>query len=293
MKLTFIRFLAIMLSLALLLSFVSCGNSEKNPNVPPTPDDDPEESINDTEIFDRRQSVFLIGQSNMAGRGDIESVVPINDDRIFMIRDGKFVKMQEPIHTDKPDIAGVGLGASFAKAFVDTFDCEVGLIPGAFGGTSLADWEPGGYYYNRALDMAKAAQQTSDICAILWHQGESDMDNPDYTPQLKNILDSFIKDLKLDEEKIVIVTGELADLYYADYTINKYLVDLGSFYENYGVASANDLSAWENFGHFDAPSLRVFGYRYFDIFYNKITGKNYTFNDAPAAYRIEAAVPIE
>jgi len=283
MKINFFRFLSIMLSVALMLSFVSCGNGENPSDNSQTPED----GIKDTEIFDKMQSVLLIGQSNMAGRGELKEVEAINDDRIFMMRDGKFVKMQEPIHDDKPDITGVGLGASFAKAFVETFDCELGLIPGAFGGTSLADWERGGYYYNRALEMAWAAQETSEICAILWHQGESDLGNPNYTAQLKKIFDSFIMDLQLDEEKIVIVTGELADLYYAEDTINKYLVELGSFYTNYGVASAKDLSAWENYGHFDAQSLRVFGYRYFDIFYNNITGKNYTFNNDPNAYYID------
>ena len=128
---------------------------------------------------------------------------------------------------------------------------------------------------------------TSEICAILWHQGESDLNNPNYTAQLKRLFDSFIMDLNLDEDKIVIVTGELADLYYAEDTINKYLAELDSFYLNYGVDSAENFSAWENYGHFDAASLRVFGYRYFDIFYNCITGKNYTFNDDPNAYYID------
>ena len=114
MKINFIRFLAIILSVAMMISFVSCGNVENPSDKSPNEDDD----IKDTEIFDKMQSVFLIGQSNMAGRGELKEVEAINDDRIFMIRDGKFVKMQEPIHDDKPDIAGVGLGASFAKAFV-------------------------------------------------------------------------------------------------------------------------------------------------------------------------------
>ena len=290
MKKIKLKYLLLILTLLLSLFTTSCGKTEPPPDHDGADEVDTEETVNDKEIYDKMQSVLLLGQSNMAGRGELKEVEAINDDRIFMIRGENFVKMQEPIHDDKPDIAGVGLGASFAKAFVETFDCEVGLIPGAFGGTSLADWKPGGYYYNRALEMAKAAQDTSDICAILWHQGESDLDNPDYTQELKKILDTFIKDLHLDEEKIVIVTGELADLYYADYTVNKYLVDLGSFYENYGVASAKDLSAWdwENYGHFDAPSLRVFGYRYFDIFYNKVTGKNYTYNNDPESYRIAA-----
>ena len=217
-----------------------------------------------------------------------------------MMRNGRFIPMQEPIHDDKPTIAGASLGASFAKAFAETFDCEIGLIHGAFGEDTtnrdvadfefawafdLADWEVGGQYYTRALEMAKAAQKTSDICAILWHQGEGDGKTSDYTGKLKVILDAFIKDLGLDPDKIVIITGELGRFRSHTY-VNSSLAALGSYYKNYGVASSIGLTAQDVNVHFDAPSLRVFGYRYFDIFYNRITGKNYSFNDDPAAYKI-------
>ena len=234
------------------------------------------------------QSVLLLGQSNMAGRGDINTVDPIVDERIFMLRNNAWVTMSEPIHNDKLS-AGVGLAASFAKAFVETFDCDLGLIPSAFGGTSLEDWQVGGYYYNRALEMALAAKESSEICAILWHQGESDQSNTTYAEELKIILDSFIRDLGLDETKIVIVTGELGEFRKSSRdNVHNGLMELNNYYEKYGIASASGLTALDVTTHFDAPSLRVFGYRYFDIFYSRVTGKNYVFDDNPASYRIEA-----
>ena len=44
--------------------------------------------------FTGKQSVLLIGQSNMAGRGFAEDVEPISDDRITMLNDAnEWVKM--------------------------------------------------------------------------------------------------------------------------------------------------------------------------------------------------------
>ena len=246
------------------------------------------ESDPDKEVFEGMQSVFLIGQSNMAGRGDAAIVEPISDDRIYMLRSGAWVKMQEPIHDDK-SAAGIGLGASFAKAFVETFGNDVGLIPGAFGGSKISDWKRGGIYYERALAMAKAAQQTSDICAILWHQGESDMGNKNYEADLKEVLDAFIEDLGLDADKIVIITGELGEFKGTSRDNHTAQINaLADDYKNYAVASSTGLIAQDVTTHFDAPSLRVFGYRYFAHFYRMITGKTYSYIDDVEHYRKSA-----
>ena len=243
------------------------------------------ESDPDKEVFEGMQSVFLIGQSNMAGRGDAAIVEPISDDRIYMLRSGAWVKMQEPIHDDK-SAAGIGLGASFAKAFVETFGNDVGLIPGAFGGSKISDWKRGGIYYERALAMAKAAQQTSEICAILWHQGESDMGNKNYEADLKEVLDAFIEDLGLDADKIVIITGELGEFKGTSRDNHTAQINaLADDYKNYAVASSTGLIAQDVTTHFDAPSLRVFGYRYFTHFYRLVTGKTYSYIDDVEHYR--------
>ncbi len=62
------------------------------------------------------KSFLLIGQSNMAGRGFKHEVPPIYNERIMMLRNGRWQMMTEPIHFDKP-VAGVGLAASFAESW--------------------------------------------------------------------------------------------------------------------------------------------------------------------------------
>ena len=234
----------------------------------------------------KMQSVLLIGQSNMSGRGDLDTVEKIYDPRIKMMRNYEFVPMVEPIHIASR--GGAGIGASFAKGFVESFDCEVGLIPCAEGGTSLADWAVGGELYNEAVKSAKAAMETTELCAILWHQGESDQNNENYAAQLEVIFDSMIAELGLDADKLVIVTGELFGTR-SDKVHRGQLELLGQQYKNYGIASSDGLKVFDVTTHFDAPSLRVFGYRYFDIFYNCITGGHYDYVDNVEYYRIATA----
>ena len=281
-----------LLSVVLCLTFAIITAANPFIGCMDTPDKNPdgneiEDTASDTEIFTKKQSVLLLGQSNMAGRGDVNDVEPITDPKITVMRNGQWVLMQEPIHDDKPDIAGVGLGASFAAAFVEMFDCEIGLIPGAFGGTSLEDWAVGGQYYNRALEMAQAAQKDSDICAILWHQGEGDMGNEQYAEQLKMILNCFMRDLGLNKADVVVITGELGEYLSGTETVNSALYELENDYPNYAVASSAGLTPKSDNLHFDAASLRVFGYRYFAHFYELVTGKTFDFDDDPSSYLID------
>lgn len=234
----------------------------------------------DTKVYNKMQSVLLLGQSNMVGGADLGSVDPITDDRLFMMRNGTWVPMQEPIHVN----GKIGLGASFGKAFVESFDVNLGLIPAAKSGTTLADWAVGGELYENAVSMARIALQSSDICAILWHQGEGNQSTPDYAAKLKVILDSMMKDLGLDPGKIVIITGELFGTR-SDLVHGPQLKLLEDYYENYGIAQSDGLTVYDVTTHFDGPSLRVFGYRYFAIFYNIITGKEYIYDDNPDNYR--------
>lgn len=236
----------------------------------------------------KMQSALLIGQSNMSGRGDLTTVEPISDDRIFMMRNNTWVKMEEPIHETAR--GGAGIGASFAKGFVESFDCQIGLIPCAEGGTSLADWAVGGELYNAAVTQAKIAQETSEICAILWHQGESNQKDVEYAAKFKVILDAMIAEFGLDADKIVIVTGELFGTR-SDAVHMAQLELLAKEYKNYGIALSDGLTVFDVTTHFNAPSLRVFGYRYFDIFYNCITGGHYEFDQNPENYRIEPPAP--
>ena len=253
----------------------------------------------DAGTFTKMQSVLLMGQSNMSGRGKAEYVEPISDDRIFMMRDGEWVKMKEPIHNESAS-AGIGLAASFAKAFVETFDCELGLIPVAVGGSSVLQWKEGytgekQHLYAEAIKMAKEAQKSSEICAILWHQGETNRTSTTYAGHFKEVIDPLIEELGLDKDKLVIITGELGAWEGKDVElVNSALasIEAEGYYPKYGVASQEGLTNIERIGsdsHFDSPSLRVFGYRYFELFYEELMGKEctYEYSQDPDTYRID------
>ena len=134
--------------------------------------------------------------------------------------------------------------------------------------------------------MAKAAQEDSEICAILWHHGGSG--DTAYGEKLNATIDGFISDLGLDRSKVVIITGETC------YSVeeeqrnmtHEQLESLVDIYPRYGVASAESLTMNSDNSHFDAASLRVFGYRYFDIFKTFVTGEHYEFDDNPENYFI-------
>ena len=93
------------------------------------------------------KSFILMGQSNMAGRGDFGEVPEIVNPNCFMMRNGRWVNMSEPINPDRAVFgvdfhSGVGLSASFADEYAKYFKEDIGLVPCADGGTSLSQWMP-------------------------------------------------------------------------------------------------------------------------------------------------------
>lgn len=265
-----------------------------------------DEITDDTEYFNKKQAVLLMGQSNMSGRGLSQYVEKISDERITTLySDLGWVTMAEPIHKDAAN-GGIGLAASFAKAFVETYDCELGLVPLAKGGSSLGQWKKGfsgtddtDLYENTVAMAKKAIEDGCEIRAILWHQGESNRSTSDYAEQFKEIMDGLIADIGLVEAEIVIVTGELCDrgdeVNWPIENVNAALNsdELKNYFTNYAVASSDGLTNDElEDSHFDAPSLRVLGYRYFEGFYEALMDKEctYEYSQDPLDYRIEPPV---
>lgn len=269
-------------------------------------------ALPDKEIFSGKQLVLLMGQSNMVGRGLKEYVEPVSDNRISVFKGNKWTELDEPIFRDvyNPETGkkvtafsgnnsnDTNLSTSFAKAFVETFDCELGLVPVARGGSSIQKWQKGFNgsgdedLYENAVAIAKEAQKSGEICAILWHQGCSNRSGDGYVDMFKSLMDNLIADLGLDRNQIVIITGEIGR--WGTNTVNQrfHEIDAENYYERYGVASSEGLTNVERNGsssHFDSPSLRVFGYRYFEQFYEELTDRDctYEYSQNPKDYRID------
>lgn len=244
--------------------------------------------------MEKIKAVLMLGQSNMAGRGELLYCTPVDSTDIFMFRNDNWQQMSEPIHDDKPTIAGACLGATFARGFADEFGCKVGLIPAAFGGTSLADWQIGGQYYMRALNMAKAAMADSDIACVLWHQGEADQGNENYCHQLREILDALFAELSIDKAQVPLIAGELG--YFRPSScelVHRGLRELAEYYPLYEVVSAEGLTAQDVTTHFDGASLRVFGYRYFDAYLRLVCGRSFCYNTDLDSYRATPDINTE
>lgn len=215
-------------------------------------------------------SFLLIGQSNMAGRGALHEVEPIAHPDILMFRSNSWRTAKEPLHTDRPDIAGVGLGMSFAESLHRRYYIPVGLIPCAYGGSALSEWRKGGALYANAVRSVAEARKSSRLKGVLWHQGESDADAPETAASYKENFMVFIQSLLTDlgDPVVPVVIGELGEFLprhhkcaYA-HIVNGQLAEIAGQGKPFTWASATGLTDKGDAMHFDARSLREFGKRY-------------------------------
>ena len=239
-------------------------------------------NIKDGEFIkgDDLHSFLMIGQSNMAGRGEFSDVSPIDNFRCYMLRNGRFLRMREPINPDRPIFegkfhSGISLAASFADEFAKSFKSRIGLIPCADGGTIINSWQPGEILYDHAVFMTRLAMRTSKLSGILWHQGESDCSSDEsveeYKPKFINLINSIRCDLGAEELPFII--GELSENISEEWNLGNRVKKMNSIFheiageiQKCGVVSAKGLELKPDGIHFNSVSLREFGKRYFDIY---------------------------
>ncbi len=238
-------------------------------------------------------SFLLIGQSNAAGRGFPSEVEPIVNDKIKVLRNGRWWKAYTPYNPDRVT-AGVNLMESFCDLYSKEHpDVEVGVIPCADGGTSLDQWREGGVLFDHACYMTRLAQRSSTVVGIIWHQGESDSYDetyPVYEEKLTKIMNALRTTLGLED--VPIIVGGLGDYlanYVCPYISKKYVFvneALKSFTKNVPLSafvSAEGLCANPDNLHFSAKSLREFGERYYAEFL-KIEKKDRVFENKPLPF---------
>lgn len=235
-------------------------------------------------------SILIIGQSNMAGRGIAAEVDPIQNKDILVLRNGRWRHMYVPVNPDR-SFSGVNLVESFADLYAKEKGVQVGIIPCADGGTCLDQWAVGSLLFDHACYMAKLAQRTSTIAAVLWHQGESDCTEeryPLYEEKLLKIIDAFRQRLGLED--VPFLLGGLGD-FLKDRDVSPFLVNyvhvntalqhIANKKDRVGFVSAEGLGANPDNLHFSATALREFGVRYYEEF-RKHEDKNKVFEEKPS-----------
>ncbi len=153
---------------------------------------------------------LLIGQSNMAGRGVLTDSNRVSTEGIFKLdAAGEWQVAEEPIHFDKPTIAGAGLAASFARAMADRRKgVPIGLIPCAVGGTSINRWVESGDLWSNAVARTRLALGSGTLKGILWHQGEGDC-SASAAPAWGAKFEGMIASFRREFGPVPFVAGEL------------------------------------------------------------------------------------
>lgn len=219
---------------------------------------------------------ILMGQSNMAGRGEIAPIDTVVHPNVIMLtQDYEWESAREPLHFDKPDVVGVGPGLAFGKTMAETFpDITIGLIPCAAGGSSINKWQPGAlhdqtqsYPYDDMIKRTQFALNSGVLNGIIWHQGESDSNQENYRvyeQHLVNLIERLRREF--NNPNLPFVAGELGSFYaekkpYAD-SINAIIHAIPQKVTQTAFVEADDLTDLGDETHFDSKSARVLGKRY-------------------------------
>jgi len=225
------------------------------------------------------KSFLMVGQSNMAGRGFIHEVTPIYNERIQMLRNGRWQMMAEPINVDRP-VSGISLVGSFAEAWCrENPEDRIGFIPCAEGGSSLDEWAVDQILFRHAVTQAKFAMENSELTGILWHQGESDSTHGNYKvyyQKLHFIVEGLRKELNAPDLPFII--GGLGDFlgktgfgkHCTEYNlVNQELQKFAVEQDHCYFVTASGLTSNPDGIHMDAISQRKFGLRYYEAFSSK------------------------
>ena len=218
---------------------------------------------------------LLIGQSNMAGRGEVGSQDKEIHPRVFTLdKAGKWAPAVDPIHFDKP-VAGVGPGLTFGKTMADHDPAiRIGLIPCAAGGSPIARWKHGGYWeqtdskpYDDAIERTKMAMNHGVLKGILWHQGESDSNKNDaelYEDRLATLINTLRVDLGMPYVPFIAAT--LGDFVVENrpgaQIVNKSLKQISQRVKHTACVDSKGLEHKGDDVHFSAESARELGRRY-------------------------------
>ena len=243
--------------------------------------------------------VYLcIGQSNMAGRGEmlpgdekpLEGVYLLNDE-------GVPVPATAPLNIystirKNASMQGINPAWSFSQKMYSETGRPVLLVVNAKGGTSINLWvkdapcdtfrtsqgdeeelegKPTPQFYAEAVRRTRQALKYGKLKGILWHQGEDDSytqeDRDSYMEKLQGMVQDLRKDL--NAPKVPFVAGEVCNNGLGD-KINPILQQIRSFVPNSYCVSAAGLGMKEDNIHFNREAQIELGKRYADVFLNKV-----------------------
>lgn len=236
---------------------------------------------------------LLFGQSNMDGAGTIESQDRTGVDQRIKVMGAVTCTGNNTSftlgkwRTATPPLVrcwtGLGVGDYFGRTMVKNLpqDIRVGLVPVAVSGCDIGlfdkenyatyaanapEWmkgiinDYGGNPYARLVEVAKIAQQEGVIKGILFHQGETNANSPEWKYKVADVVSNLKVDLQLGD--VPFLAGELLAAQGACCSSHNVEVNkLPEVIPNAHVISSSGLVGTDA-AHFTSASYRIFGQRY-------------------------------
>lgn len=224
--------------------------------------------------------VFIMaGQSNMAGRGQVEPQDTVTHPRILALnRNGEAVLAKEPLNLHEPSMVGLDCGLSFARAMLEFCppDVSILLVHTAVGGSSIRKWIDDSVHrdvplFSNFQKRLGEAKKLGTIKGILWHQGEADA-NAKGLPVHQSNMEQLFRMMRKEagQRKLPIVMGELG---YFSKTVHEQFMQLNAVLHEYvqsdsrtAVVSTKELEHKGDNLHFNTEGQRELGRRYARVF---------------------------
>lgn len=214
---------------------------------------------------------LLLGQSNMAGRAPMSPQDTLPLPMVYLFNsDGHFENARNPLNRysnirKELPLQQIGPGYSFGKKLSEVCQDTIYLLVNARGGIPIKQFMKGdsSQYYSSTLQRIKQALELYpdlSIEAIIWHQGESSVDDSaEYLHQLSKLVADFRQDLNLPD--LPIIVGELGRWNRNHSVMNGKLSVVSDSISNAYCVSSEGLTNIDSF-HFDAKSQQILGNRY-------------------------------
>lgn len=158
---------------------------------------------------------LLIGQSNMAGRGEFEPEDTVGSvDGVWLLNpEGIPEKGAAPFNkysSIRKDLRlqGFSPANSFSKLMHSRSGRKILLVVNAKGGSSIMSWQPQHKdgFLNEAVRRTRQAMLHGKLKGILWHQGETNVQKktPDYAGKFKTMITALRDSLGNGDTPVVI-----------------------------------------------------------------------------------------
>ncbi len=251
-----------------------------------------------------KQYVFLLmGQSNMTGTNNPAAEgykeLPVSDNVMLLNKNNEFehashkysrysqITWSESYHDYNGGVGlqyGINMGYSFAEDWADENpDKVIGLIVNSQAGCSIDIYEresddPAANGYENTIERVRAALEGGgELAGILWHQGESNMNNADYHARLRNVLYDFR--LAFGDMETPFIAGGLSEDGLGSAQHNLKTARQEDYIAAFGFASSSDpelilsrystgcyTGAEADRVHFSAKGQLEFGHRYYNAY---------------------------